>query len=183
MPGTSPGMTWGCSTARAQIHLTAKCRGCCASNRTQHALVERSIVRINRKQWSAPTSGCLAMGKGLNEGLQVSRTFHFRFRPAFSSAGARMCRRACPVPRLVRSSIRIPAFAFLKAHGCVLSCIFLFFCKHQKHAARGPHARARATKNPARHAARTPGVVSVNTLFSKILVTRVKRKIELPLGP
>jgi hypothetical protein len=63
MPGTSPGM--GCSTARAQIHLTAKCRGCCASNRTQHALVERSIVRINRKQWSAPTSGCLVMGEGV----------------------------------------------------------------------------------------------------------------------
>src|SRR5262249_34961033 len=46
-----------------------------------------------------------------------------------------------------------------------------------------PHARRRATKNPARHAARAPGVVSVNIFFWKILVTRVKRKIELPLSP
>jgi hypothetical protein len=42
--------------------------------------------------------------------------------------------------------------------------------------------RGRATKNPARHAARARGAVSVNTLFSKILVTRVKRKIDLPLS-
>jgi hypothetical protein len=52
----------------------------------------------------------------------------------------------------------------------------------EKPAARA-RTRERATKNPARHAARAPGVVSVNTLFSKILVTRVKRKIELPLSP
>src|SRR5262245_49632875 len=58
----------------------------------------------------------------------------------------------------------------------VFSC---FFCKHR---ARAP-ARRRATKNPARHAARAPGVVSVNIFFWKILVTRVKRKIELPLSP
>jgi hypothetical protein len=64
----------------------------------------------------------------------------------------------------------------------VISCISLFFCKHAKPAARD-RTRVRATKNPARHAARAPGVVSVNTLFSKILVTRVKRKIELPLSP
>jgi hypothetical protein len=51
----------------------------------------------------------------------------------------------------------------------------------EKPAARA-RTRERATKNPARHAARAPGVVSVNTLFSKILVTRVKRKIELPLS-
>jgi hypothetical protein len=42
--------------------------------------------------------------------------------------------------------------------------------------------RGRATKNPARHAARAPGVISVNTLFSKILVTGVKRKIDLPIS-
>jgi hypothetical protein len=59
----------------------------------------------------------------------------------------------------------------------VISCISLFFCKHAK-----PAARDRATKNPARHAARASGVVSVNTLFSKILVTRVKRKMGLPLS-
>jgi hypothetical protein len=63
----------------------------------------------------------------------------------------------------------------------VISCISLFFCKHAKPAARD-RTRVRATKNPARHAARASGVVSVNTLFSKILVTRVKRKIELPLS-
>jgi hypothetical protein len=63
----------------------------------------------------------------------------------------------------------------------VFSCIFLFFCKNEKPAARG-RTSGRATKDPARHAARAPGVVSVNTLFSKILVTRVKRKIELPLS-
>jgi hypothetical protein len=38
-------------------------------------------------------------------------------------------------------------------------------------------------KNPARHAVRVPGVVSENTFFWKILVTRVKRGIELPLSP
>jgi hypothetical protein len=35
----------------------------------------------------------------------------------------------------------------------LISCIFLFFCKHAKLAARG-RTRVRATKNPARHAAR-----------------------------
>jgi hypothetical protein len=38
-------------------------------------------------------------------------------------------------------------------------------------------ACVRATKNPARHPARAAGVASVNTLFWKILVTRVKRKV------
>src|SRR5258708_36639069 len=41
-----------------------------------------------------------------------------------------------------------------------------------------PAACGRATKNPARHPARAAGVVSVNTLFWKILVTRVKRKVR-----
>jgi hypothetical protein len=63
----------------------------------------------------------------------------------------------------------------------VFSCIFLFFCKNEKPAARG-RVRGRATKNPARHAARASGAVSVNTLFSKILVTRVKRKIGRALS-
>jgi hypothetical protein len=39
-------------------------------------------------------------------------------------------------------------------------------------------ACVRATKNPARHPARAAGVVSVNTLFWKILVTRVKTKMD-----
>jgi hypothetical protein len=56
-----------------------------------------------------------------------------------------------------------------------------FFCKDEKHAARG-RTRGRATKNPARHAVRALGVVSVNTLSWKILVTRVKRKMGLPLS-
>ena len=36
----------------------------------------------------------------------------------------------------------------------------------------------RATKHPARHPARAAGVVLMNTLFWKILVTRVKRKVR-----
>jgi hypothetical protein len=58
----------------------------------------------------------------------------------------------------------------------------VFSCFFAKNTPRG-RARERATKNPARHAARAQGVVSVNTLFSKILVTGVKQKIDLPLGP
>src|SRR6266446_3914176 len=41
-----------------------------------------------------------------------------------------------------------------------------------------PAACARATKSPARSPARAAGIVSVNTLFWKILVTRVKRKVR-----
>jgi hypothetical protein len=85
------------------------------------------------------------------------------------------CRRA-PDPRPARPSIRIPAFGFLKA---AFSCIFLFFCK--KHPARG-RTRDRATKKPGAACRPAPGVVSVNTLFWKILVTRVKRKIDLPIS-
>jgi hypothetical protein len=43
----------------------------------QHALVKRSIDRINRKQWIAPTSGCLAMG----EGARGERDFSFQVSP------------------------------------------------------------------------------------------------------
>ena len=87
----------------------------------------------------------------------------------------------------MRAAARRRAFAsrtrelhapFLELHGCDLLCIFLFFCKTRNtpHAA-GP--RGRATKNPARHPARAlSGVVLVNTLFWKILVTRVKRKVS-----
>jgi hypothetical protein len=46
----------------------------------------------------------------------------------------------------------------------------------QTRGARGG-VRTRATKRPARHPARGPGVVSVNNFFWKILVTRVKRKV------
>jgi hypothetical protein len=42
-----------------------------------------------------------------------------------------------------------------------------------------PQAR---NEKPAQHAARAPGVVSVNTRFWKILVTRVKRKIDLSIS-
>jgi len=69
--------------------------------------------------------------------------------------------------------------AFLKRHGFDL---LLIFCKNAKGAARG-RRRGNATKNPARNAARVFGVVLVNTLSWKILVTRVKRKIALPLSP
>src|SRR5215510_1394959 len=64
----------------------------------------------------------------------------------------------------------------------VSSVFSFFFCKHEKPAARG-RTRGSRNKNPARHAARAPGAVSVNIFFWKILVTRVKRKIELPLSP
>src|SRR5262249_13056016 len=65
----------------------------------------------------------------------------------------------------------------------VFSC---FFCKHEKPAARG---RTRGSRNKKPGAACRPGagvvsgVVSVNIFFWKILVTRVKRKIEPPLSP
>jgi hypothetical protein len=72
--------------------------------------------------------------------------------------------------------------ALLKRHGFDLLCIFLFFLQTRE-TRRAAAPAARATKNPARHAARAPGVVSVNIFFWKILVTRVKRKIELPLSP
>jgi len=39
----------------------------------------------------------------------------------------------------------------------------------------------RATKSPARCPVRAAGVVSVNTFFWKILVTRVKRVVDLAL--
>jgi hypothetical protein len=61
----------------------------------------------------------------------------------------------------------------------VFSC---FFCKHAKPAARG---RARGSRNKKPGAVCRPGagVVSVNIFFWKILVTRVKRKIEPALSP
>src|SRR6266404_3131741 len=71
----------------------------------------------------------------------------------------------------------------LVARSSVFSC---FFCKHEKPAVRGRTCGSR-NKNPG--AACRPGagvvsgVVSVNIFFWKILVTRVKRKIELPLSP
>jgi hypothetical protein len=70
----------------------------------------------------------------------------------------------------------------LKRHGFGLLCIFLFFCKHEKPAARG---RTRGSRNKKPGAVCRPGagVVSVNIFFWKILVTRVKRKIEPALSP
>src|SRR5262245_21819947 len=54
------------------------------------------------------------------------------------------------------------------------------FC-NRRSASRCWHARVRLAcqqqKSPARHPARAAGVASVNTLFWKILVTRVKRKV------
>ena len=57
-----------------------------------------------------------------------------------------------------------------------LLCIFLFFLQTRE-TRRAAAACVRAIKNPARHPARAAGVVSVNTLFWKILVTRVKQKV------
>jgi hypothetical protein len=53
---------------------------------------------------------------------------------------------------------------------------FLLLSDEKKHAARG-RLCGRAAKSPARHPARASGVVSMNTFFWKILVTRVKRKV------
>jgi hypothetical protein len=52
-----------------------------------------------------------------------------------------------------RPSIRIPALAFLKAHGCVLSCIFLFFCKKNP-----PRAAARASAQRKTRRGMPPGL-------------------------
>jgi hypothetical protein len=69
----------------------------------------------------------------------------------------------------------------------LISCISLFFfCKHEKPAARG-RTRGSRNKKPGaacrQGAGVVSGVVSMNIFFWKILVTRVKRKIELPLSP
>src|SRR6516165_8430297 len=64
----------------------------------------------------------------------------------------------------------------------LISSVFSCFLQTRETRRARPYA-APATKNPARHAARAPSVVSVNIFFWKILVTRVKRKIELPLSP
>jgi len=60
---------------------------------------------------------------------------------------------------------------------------FPVFSANTRNPPRAAARAARATKNPARHAAQTPGVVSMNIFFWKILVTRVKRKIEMPFSP
>src|SRR6516165_2087427 len=65
----------------------------------------------------------------------------------------------------------------------LVSSVFSCFSANTRNPPRAAARAARATKNPARHAARAPSVVSVNIFFWKILVTRVKRKIELPLSP
>jgi hypothetical protein len=70
----------------------------------------------------------------------------------------------------------------LKRHGFDLLYFPVFLQTHEN-PPRAAARAARATKNPARHAAQAPGIVSVNIFFWKILVTRVKRKIELPLSP
>jgi hypothetical protein len=62
----------------------------------------------------------------------------------------------------------------LKAHD-FLSCIFLFFCKHEKPAPRGRKHASAQQKARRGNPARASGAVSVNTRFSKILVTRVKK--------
>jgi hypothetical protein len=67
---------------------------------------------------------------------------------------------------------------FLEPRGCGFPCIFLFFLQNEKDAARG-----RATKNPARGIPPGPsGAISVNTLFWKILVTRVNREMGSAMG-
>jgi hypothetical protein len=122
---------------------------------------------------NAPTSGCLAMGEGLEE-----RDFSFQVSSRLSSARARICR-ACPSAARAAvhsdSRLRLSESAWLRS--LLYFPVFL-----QKTRRTRPQARLRNEKTPARHAARPPGVVSMNTLFSKILVTGVKRKIDLPIS-
>jgi hypothetical protein len=109
-----------------------------------------------------------------------SRYFHCKEQagnngPSFSTTGSlhghplleERCAVACPPGR-------IPALAFLKLHGCGL-LYFPVFSANTTNPPRAAAAGGRATKNPARSPARAAGVLSVNTLFWKILVTRVKR--------
>jgi len=72
---------------------------------------------------------------------------------------------------------RVPALAFLKLHGCGL-LYFPVFSANTTNPRRAAAARVRATKNPARSPARAADVLSMNTLFWKILVTRVKRMMK-----
>jgi hypothetical protein len=62
----------------------------------------------------------------------------------------------------------------MAAFSPVFSC---FFAKNT------PRGRARERQKIRRGMPPAHGVVSVNPLFSKILVTGVKQKIDLPLGP
>jgi hypothetical protein len=112
-----------------------------------------------------------------------SRYFHCKEQarnngPSFSASGnlyrhPRMQER-CPIACPARPPGRIPALAFLKLHGCGLLYFPVFFA-NTTNPPRAAAACVRATKNPARSPARAAGVLSVNTLFWKILVTRVKR--------
>jgi hypothetical protein len=83
----------------------------------------------------------------------------------------------------MRAAARRRAFAsrtrelrapFLELHGCDLPCIFLFFAKRETRRTRPRHAVAQ--QKTRRGIPPGPsGAISVNTLFWKILVTRVKR--------
>src|SRR5262245_1822902 len=71
------------------------------------ALVARSIVKNNRKQWIAEAALLGTTSDRLPDrirGLRRGSTLRIRFHPAFSSERAQMCRRGAPVPR--RSSDR-----------------------------------------------------------------------------
>jgi hypothetical protein len=76
--------------------------------------------------------------------------------------------------RCPRPAGRISALAFLKLQGYGF-LYFPVFSANTTNTPRAAAARGRATKNPARSPARAADVLSVNTLFWKILVTRVKR--------
>src|SRR5262249_36454866 len=77
----------------------------------------------------------------------------------------------CPVARPARPAGGISAFAFLKLHG--LSP--LSRCERIRRAR--PRLASAQQKTRRGLPPGRPGVVSVNTLFWKILVTRVKRKM------
>jgi hypothetical protein len=100
-----------------------------------------------------------------NNGLSFSATGSLHRHPRMQER----CPIACP-----RGRPDGFALAFLKLHGCGL-LYFPVFSANTTNTPRAAAARTRATKNPARSPARVAGVLSVNTLFWKILVTRVKR--------
>jgi hypothetical protein len=80
----------------------------------------------------------------------------------------------CPIACPARPPGRIPALAFLKNCRAVVSCISLFFLQTRQTRGARLHTRRR-NKKPGAVSRPGGGVLSMNTLFWKILVTRVKR--------
>jgi len=89
---------------------------------------------------------------------------------ALDACGHNSC--ASTVARLSAPRGRPAGFPLVLSESAWLCSLLYFpvFCKHEKPAAR-VRTRGRERKNPAAACRRALGVVSVNTLFSKIPVT------------